>query len=225
KKEINLPFAIEINPRSVNEERVKLLKNMNCVSASLGLESGDLVFRKEVLNRVDSEEDIVRAFTLLKEFGIRTVSFNMLGLPFESREKYMKTVELNKKAGVQYPSMNFFYPFKGTKLREVSISEGFFDPQNEETMVYRSDKPALHFKNLSEEELVQMRNSFVLYIKLPEFYESFIKRSETRDEDGEKLRKKLLEIYDKTIWVNNGYYADDGFKETYLKELNKILQK
>lgn len=222
RKEVNVPFAIETNPKLVDEEKVKLLKNMNCVNASLGVETGDLEVRKELLGRIDSEEDIVRAFSLLRKAGIKSSSFNMLGLPFESRKRYKKTVELNRKANPQYPQMCFFYPFAGTKLREVSIREGFFNPEDEETTVFRHNKPALHFKDLSEEELIEMRNVFVLYVKFPEFYHPFIKRSEKRDDIARKLREKLLEIYDNTVWKNDGWYVDDGFKENYLKELNEI---
>ena len=39
RREVNVPFAIETNPRSVSEERVELLKNMNCASAALGIET------------------------------------------------------------------------------------------------------------------------------------------------------------------------------------------
>lgn len=223
KEEVNVPFSIETNPKFVDEDRVRLLKNMNCVNVSLGVETGDLKARKEILGRIDSEEDIVRAFKLLKEAGIKTSSFNMLGLPFESRETYNKTIGINRKADPQYPQCCFFYPFKGTKLRDVSINMGLFDPKDEDTMVFRHDKPALHFKHLTEEELVEMRNVFVLYIKLPKEYEPFIRRSEQRDETGMKLRDKILEIYDKTVWANDGWYIDDGLKEDYLTKLTQIM--
>ncbi len=223
KEEVNVPFSIETNPKFVDEDRVRLLKNMNCVNVSLGVETGDLKARKEILGRIDSEEDIVRAFKLLREAGIKTSSFNMLGLPFESRETYEKTVEINRKANPQYPQCCFFYPFKGTKLRDVSINQGLFDPKDEDTMVFRHDKPALHFKHLTEEELIEMRNVFVLYIKLPKEYEPFIRRSEQRDETGIKLRDKILEIYDRTVWANDGWYIEDGLKEDYLTELNQTM--
>jgi len=223
KQEVNLPFVIETNPKSVTEEKVKLLKEMNCVSASVAIETGDSDLRKRILKRVDSEEDILRAFSLLKEAGIRTSAFNMLGLPFESRQTYMETIKLNKKANAQYPNMGFFYPFGGTKLREISIREGFFDPGNEESIVYQHDRPALHFHNLSEKELIEMRNVFVLYVKLPHYYKLFIKRSENQDDLGIKLRKKLLKIYDKTVLNNNGWYFEDGLRDKYIRELKEFL--
>jgi anaerobic magnesium-protoporphyrin IX monomethyl ester cyclase len=225
REEVNIPFVIETNPKSVTKEKVKLLKNMNCVSASLAIETGDPGLRKNLLKRVDSESDIVSAFSLLKDADIRTSSFNMLAIPFESRETYRKTVELNRKADVQYPNAGFFYPFERTELRETSVNGGFFDPEDRKTIVYDHNKPALHFPDLSEEELVEMHNVFVLYIKLPEEYESFIKRSEKLDSLGRELRTKLLEIYDNTVWKNDGWYVDDGSKSEYLKALNEIIER
>lgn len=225
RREINIPFVIETNPKSVTEKKIKLLKNMNCVSASIAIETGDPHLRKNLLKRVDSEEDIVRVFSLFKKYNIRTASFNLLGIPFESRDTYRKTVELNKIANVQYPNISFFYPFEGTLLREVSVKEGFFNPDNKDTIVYQRDNPALNFVSLSAKELLEMRNVFVLYVKLPKDYERFIRRSEKQDELGVKLRKKLSEIYDKTVWNNNGWYNDGGLKNTYLRELNELMSK
>jgi len=223
KQEVNIPFVIETNPKSVSKEKVKLLKNMNCVSASIAVETGNNKLRKDMLKRVDSEEDIVRAFSLMKDVGIRTSAFVMLGIPFESRETYKDTVRLVKKSDAQYPCPGFFFPFDGTKLREISIKEGFFDPEDDGEHVYKRDKPALKFEDLSESELIEMRNVFVLYVKLPKCYEPYIKRSENQNDLGIKLRRKLLEIYDKTVWINDGWYIDDGLMPKYLGELSAIL--
>lgn len=224
RKEINLPFVIETNPKSVIKEKVKLLKEMNCVSVSVAIETGDINFRKNILKRIDSENDIVMAFSLFKDAGIRTSSFNLLGIPFETRRTFKKTINLNRKAQVQYPSINFFYPFEGTELRDIAIEKGFFDPQDKNTLVYRRDKPALFFDNLTQDELVQMKETFVFYVKLPKFYELFIRRSEYSDVLGMRLRRKLLEIYRSTVLNHNGWYLDDGLKNRYLFELGNILR-
>lgn len=223
RQEVNIPFVIETNSRSVTEDKIKLLKDMNCASVSLGIETGDTNLRKDLLKRIDTEGDIIKASSLLKEAGIRTSSFNMLGIPFESRQTYEKTVEVNKKANIQYPTINFFYPFEGTELRKIAIKSGFYDPKDKNTIVYQN-RPALNFTDLSERELIEMRNVFVLYVKLPECYKPFIRRSENQDDLGLKLRKKLLEIFDKTVWNNDGWYIDDGLKDNYLTELNELCK-
>jgi len=224
RKEVNLPFVIEINAKSVTEEKVRLLKNMNCVSVSIAIETGDARLRKEVLKRVDSEEDIVSAFKLFKEAGIRSCAFNMLGIPFETRKTYRKTVELNRKADVQYPDIGFFYPFDGTELRAISIDGGFFDPDDETTKIYQRNRPALKFPDISEIQLIEMANVFVLYVKLPACFEPFIERSEEQDMLGVELRKKLLDIYDRTVFSNNGWYGDGGLEDRYTEELRTIMR-
>lgn len=222
KAEINLPFVIETNPKSVTDKKVELLKEMNCVSASLAVETGNAKIRKEVLRRVDSEEDIVRGFSLMKEAGIRTSAFIMFGLPYESRETYEDTVRLLRKAEVQYPGGHFFYPFEGTELRRISIEEGFFNPEDAETDVFKREFPPLKFKNLTRGELVRMRGAFVLYVKLPECYEKHIRRSEKEDTVGTTLRNKLVGIFENTVWKNDGWHKDDGRQEEYLAELERI---
>ncbi|MBF0456637.1 MAG: B12-binding domain-containing radical SAM protein [Nitrospirae bacterium] len=222
RKRINLPFTIETNPKSVTREKAELLLAMNCVSASLAIETGNSLLRKNVLKRVDTREDIIRSFHLLKDIGIRTSSFNMLGLPFETRETYMDTVELNRDADVNYPVAGFFYPYESTLLREISIREGFYKPLMDESKICRSNVPALEFSNLTEEELIEMRNVFTLYIKLPKTFIPYIKRSEKMDDVGKKVRVFLFDIFDRLVFCNNGWYKDDGNEAVYLAELEKI---
>ena len=220
--EVNVPFWIEINSMFVTEEKVKLLKNMNCAGASLGIETG-FPDRKELLHRKDTEEDIRKAFALFKKYNLKTTSFNMLGLPFETRETYMSRIELNRIANAQSPMIGFFYPFENTKLREISIENGFFDATDEEEYPWSMGTPNLHFPNLTDEELVQMRLVFTLYVKLPKVYWKYIERSERYDETGKKLRTLLLKVFDDTVWDNDGWYKDDGNQENYLKELDNYM--
>lgn len=225
KNALNIPFVIETNPKSVTEEKVRLLKEMNCVSASIAIETGDIGMRRKVLKRVDSKGDILRAFYLFRDVNIRTSAFNLLGIPFESRKTYLSTVRLNKIANVQYPSIGFFYPFEGTELRKVSIEKGFFNEDAAQTIVYRRDKPSLNFKHLSEKALVQMRNVFVLYVKLPKTFWPFIKRSEVQDSLGKQLRRKILGFYEETVWKNDGWYVENNGEKECLQELKDMLSR
>lgn len=41
KKEIKLPTIIETRPEAINEDTIKILKDMNCISVSIGVEVGN----------------------------------------------------------------------------------------------------------------------------------------------------------------------------------------
>ena len=222
-KEIGLPFTIEANARNINREKVGLLKKMNCVSVSLGIETGNQKLRKEVLKRTETSEEIIKATKMLNEAGIRTSSFNMLGLPFENRQTVMETIELNRKAEVRYPNVGFFFPFEETELRKIAIENGFFDQSSK--AVFRQDRPSLTFPDISTEELIALRERFILYIKMPHSFYKYIERSEKNDEIGRELTDKLYKIYDTCVFANNGLWDNKGRETEYIKILEGIYNR
>lgn len=201
---INVPFTIMVNAKNVTSEKVNLLKKMNCASVTIGIETGNEKLRKEVLKRKETTDDIIRAVGLFNKAGIRTSSFNMLGIPFENKNTIMETIELNKKSKVLYPNSGFFFPLEGTELRKIAIDNGFFDEDSK--AVFYNDRPSLRFDEISSEELIKLRERFVLYVKMPYEYYSFIKRSEKDDVVGRWLTDELFRIYDERVLSNDGVW-------------------
>jgi radical SAM superfamily enzyme YgiQ (UPF0313 family) len=224
-EQVVIGFTTACHPKLITEEKINLLKEAGCVSLSIGIETGDGEYRRKILNRTDSIEDVERAFRLAEEAGIRTMAFNMMGLPFYTREIYDETIRLNRRAGVKYPTVSFFFPFMGTKLREVAIENNFYNAgMDKGNPNMKIGTPSLVFEDFTEEQLKQMFGVFALYVKLPECYHKYIRRSESTDLVGVRLRDKLIEIYERTVWKDNrGTYVDDGKSELYLSELEDIL--
>lgn len=220
--EVGVPFVAMANARNINEEKVALLKKMNCWSLTIGIETGNNRLRKEILKRVETADEIVRACKLLNAAGIRTSAFNMLAIPFENRQTVMETIELNKQAQVQYPNAGFFFPLDGTELREISIQNGFFD--GDPTATFKNDRPTLRFPDISFEELIALRERFVLYIKMPYEFYPYIERSEKDDEIGQNLTRALYEIYDEAVFPNDGVWNDHGHLQQYLECLQSIYR-
>ena len=211
RRHVNVPFAAMVNAKHINERTVDYLKEMNCLSVSIGIETGNALLRKKVLNRTESRAEIIHAFNLLNDEGIRTSSFNMLGIPGETRKTLEETVELNRQAQPRYPNNVYFFPYRGTKLGEFAIKQGMFDPNS--GAVYEQDKPALTLPTISTGELIAFRERFVLYVKMPERYHIIIKRSERNDGAGRKLTEMLFLIYDTYVLENNGIWTPDEKEE------------
>jgi len=118
-KNIRYPFFCNARADQVDEESITLLKEANCRLIRIGIESGDEYIRNVILKKGITNDDIIKAFRLAKKHGIKTLSFNMLGLPFETEESIKKTIRLNKKIQPDFISISYFRPYPGTDLYDL----------------------------------------------------------------------------------------------------------
>jgi len=118
KERVGLPFSFQTHPKTLTLEKAEIVAEAGASIALVGIESGSESYRRNYLKRQTTNEDIIRAFTILKSVKIPTFSFNMVGMPDETREMIEATIELNREIQPDAFQATLFYPFKGTKLRE-----------------------------------------------------------------------------------------------------------
>jgi len=195
-REVGLPFVVDVSPLTVNTEKARLLREMGCVSVSMGFETGNETFRREQ-NKSVSSAQALKSFRTLADANIRTVSFNMIGFPGETRSLIFDTVEFMRAARVHSPSIGFVYPFKGTALRDQVIQKKLFDPALEEygTAQWSRDYPMIHNPNISREEYAGIFRTFIFYCKMQKKYWSDIKVAEQLNDRGNAMFEKISDIY------------------------------
>jgi len=118
-------YVASSRPDVLTEEKVKLLAETNCKYCGIGIESGNPKIRKKYLHRNMTNEQIINAFKWLREYGIDTHSFNMVGLPYESWDTIKQLVDLNKAAGVEKAQVTVLYPFPMTKMYDLYYKKGW----------------------------------------------------------------------------------------------------
>lgn len=116
---IGVPFGFMARVEHINEELLKILKDVGCKRIHFGIESGNEELRKKYLNRKMNNEQIINAFDLCKKHGILTASFNMIGLPFETKQTINDTFNLNQRCNPTAFQITILYPFIGTKIRDI----------------------------------------------------------------------------------------------------------
>jgi len=178
-RRVGVPFAIETTASSITPRSAALLKRFGCATASLGLETGNVDLRKGVLDKNIDNTAYEQAYRLLREHGIRGVSFNMIGLPFERREDIFDTIRLNRRLGTEAQSVAIFYPYKGTPMRTFCESRGLLDKDFEFTLLAQPTPDfitytqgigsVLKLSDVSREEIVRLRNYFSFYVAAPEW--------------------------------------------------------
>lgn len=119
-KRINKPFICSAHINTLDEEIIKLLKGAGCHAVSFGIETGNESLRERLLNKQISNSQIIAIGRLLKRYRLKSIAFNMLGLPAETPADSLETIELNIKAKITYPRCALLTPYPGTKIAEAA---------------------------------------------------------------------------------------------------------
>ncbi|MEE9169518.1 MAG: radical SAM protein [bacterium] len=133
RREVGLDFICLVRADIVasDDEYAYRLAEGGCRSVFFGVESGNEKLRNIVLKKQLTDEQIISAAELLHDAGIKFRTYNIMGLPEETLEDAISTVELNIKLKADYPWCSIFSPFPGTELTEYALRKGYLDEQFE----------------------------------------------------------------------------------------------
>ena len=123
-KNIGLPFMAQTRIETIERKKLEILKDAGCVTLMIGIESGDEEYRRKMLSRKYSNDDVVRVFRECREVGIRTTANNIIGYPYETEEHIKKTIELNRLCRSESITIAIFAPYLGCDLYELCIRDG-----------------------------------------------------------------------------------------------------
>lgn len=119
------PFSCNLRADLVTPVVARLLADAGCNEVRFGVESGDEDLTRRVLRRGLTVEHIRRAFALMREVGIPTNSYNIVGLPGENLRKALSTARLNAEIGPRVAISFIFYPYPRTDLHTLCAERGW----------------------------------------------------------------------------------------------------
>jgi|SRR3989344_3511162 len=195
KEQVNLPFFMMTRPETLEEDKVKILGSMKlCQMVAIGLESGNEKIRSQVCDKHFSNEQMINVGNLLHKYGIKLATYNMIGLPYENRDQIFDTIKLNKKIKSRPAIFYFFYPFKGTPLRDLCLEEGFIEES--ETRFRPTVNTILNMPQISYIELQSIKKVIPIYLRTPEFLWPIIKECENGSLFGKTLYFTLINFFE-----------------------------
>jgi oxygen-independent coproporphyrinogen-3 oxidase len=90
----NAECAIEIDPRTVDREKIFALQKMGFNRISLGIQDFNIEVQKAI-NRIQSEEQTLKIFHAAREAGFESVNVDLIyGLPLQTEENFRKTINV-----------------------------------------------------------------------------------------------------------------------------------
>ena len=156
KKGIGMPFHCQLRAELMTTDKIRLLKEAGCVSVTFAVESGNERIRKKMLERNMSNEQILNCCVMLQNAEIHYRIENMVGLPGETIDEALETLDLNIECKPSIAFCSLFQPYPKTPLGDLceemliwdgdvdKISRSFFD----DSMIKRDT--AKEFNNLQK---------------------------------------------------------------------------
>lgn len=187
-KDYSFSWVGDTRASVITEETVELMKASGCHALHIGVESSN----QEIIDRYKKSvtiDQIRRAFALCKCNGIATVGYFILGLPGETREDVLRTIDFAVELDCDYASFNIPIPIIGTKLREEALENNWV--YDVEATYDGSATPLIRTKFLTPDEINELRN--IAYKKFY-FRINYALKSIARLKNLHQIKMLLLEI-------------------------------
>ena len=214
-EEFKIPFWFNTRPETCTLEMLQRLKEVGAYRISFGIESGNEQFRRKVLTRNVSNKNLKDAFDVIAQSGVAFSLNLIIGLPGETRELVMDTVEFCRTIyGFDTVTVSIFTPYAGTVLRDVAVNNNWLDKNHLTTHTTTKSQLNMPPPYLSSSDIDQLMRVMPLYIYFPKSEWPKLKRAEINDDEGNKILKYYSDIYtkdflkqnqdDSKVWVVDG---------------------
>lgn len=188
KEKIGVPYKLDGRFEHITPDIVKALKESGCVQMIFGLESGNEGLRQKLLKRMPTDEMIIEKSKMIKDAGIELATFNLIGLPFETRSQIMDTVRLNRRMRTDLGTVQFFRPYKSTELYNLCKEQGLLKSEEEMLgIISNFEKPFIKVTGMTEKECILFQKiiSFFFFIQLSKYRcGAFLKRTKGLQKAG-----------------------------------------
>jgi anaerobic magnesium-protoporphyrin IX monomethyl ester cyclase len=126
KSKLDLEWICDTRVDLVSRELLQKMKSAGCRTIWFGVESGSPHILKK-LNKHVSLQQVVKAFKLCRQEGIRISCSLMLGIPGETVNDMKATFKFAKKLNPDWCQFNIFIAYPGSDLYDEVVENGLYD--------------------------------------------------------------------------------------------------
>jgi radical SAM superfamily enzyme YgiQ (UPF0313 family) len=127
KKEIDIPFRAISHPLYFNTDIAKKLKKAGCYRVELGLQSTDEEYRKKILKRYETNDQVIKAFKACEEAGLSLMVDHIFGLPQEKEEHLLSAAKFYSDYNIDRIACFWLSYFPKTEIIEIAKNMGEID--------------------------------------------------------------------------------------------------
>lgn len=188
-----------IRADKVTAEMVSAMARSGCHTVIFGVETGNEELFKTI-RKGETLNDIAKAIRLAKGAGMRVGGYFIIGLPGDSFEKNMKSLEFSRTHGLDWAHFNILAPYPGTPVWDEIQRRGRFLTDYRSALHFSTDiKPIFELNDFSANEIVDTYKTVhvrqrLFHLLLPSAMSPIKRQCAIR-----KLRMR----YDRELWLKD----------------------
>lgn len=130
RKKIGLPFAAFGHTQLLTPKMVKLMKQAGVDFLWFGLQSASEKIRREVHQRFEKNDEVIRAFDLCRKAGIKTMVDHILNVPYETVESMYEAFSLYNRIRPNIINCYNLLYFPKSKINETALEAGLINDKD-----------------------------------------------------------------------------------------------
>jgi anaerobic magnesium-protoporphyrin IX monomethyl ester cyclase len=158
-RKMSIEWKCEGRVNIMDKEMLDLMKKAGCTLISYGVESCN---QKSLnfLRKGTTPEQIRNAFRMTKDAGIETMAYLIIGIPGETKEDAINTIEFAEEIDADYVQISVLTPMEKTPLHDLAKEKGWirkskaknpFDAETERDILSTGDIPPEEIEALVKE--------------------------------------------------------------------------
>ena len=139
-KNLKFNIGIETHLKNIDFDLANKLKKAGVKLMYVGIESGDIDVRKNSHRASENNDEQLKKVAYLEKIGIKVKAMYIIGMPSDTKEKFMSTLEYAKTLNSSYAQFSVFTPYPGTpafKEYEGLITKTKFENFNQWQLVFK----------------------------------------------------------------------------------------
>ncbi|MCX5795922.1 MAG: radical SAM protein [Elusimicrobia bacterium] len=122
---LKIRWKCECRANTVDDELLSWMKKAGCVQIAFGIETAHQK-GLDWLRKGIKVEQVKDAVAKTKKAGIKVLGYFILGIPVETHEEELQTVEFAVELGIDYAQFGSLSPLPGTDLYDLAVKNGWY---------------------------------------------------------------------------------------------------
>jgi anaerobic magnesium-protoporphyrin IX monomethyl ester cyclase len=172
------PYHAQMRIETLDDEKIDLLIESGCVSATVAIEAYSEKYRENVLKRKMTNDTIYINCKKLLDAGIKLRTEQMLGLPNTTFQDELNLLKFNCEINPTIAWTSIFQPYRGTELGEYCVNNNLYIGDNEDVADSFFKDTVLNYSEERKQEILELQKIFALCAHIPngwEYAEQIIK--------------------------------------------------